>query len=415
MEKGDVRAVVGEAGKRLDFPAKHRFQIEMMSGFEDVGLLHWLSHVVWGGTLQQQAKYPVELVRLQVAMELFKQELIPPKQSFLSLVVEQQKPLNAELASGKELNEESLATSGFCIVRGFLSKKLCKEDALSELRKRVLECKKREAIFQAPFRNDGYRVQASIGAMKAEGGLGQPLQVLPDAVTKKLGSLIPSRSGSDMVAVLALAGCGPQRPHADYTRQSLDGIEDDGFCGGLPLGVVIALEPNTYFDVWPGAVNWDDSRFFEHRQFILETGDAVFFLGNAIHAGAAFEQANVRLHCYLDRPGVQREPDTTCFMDIAAGVGNVLPRGVKLPFLHSEKYWPFLKSCQSTCLLRRCIRTGTHQGTLVFTGCFFFRAWNANQISHRCGATRQRIPSEARILMARVVDAYLAAEVSWKR
>ncbi len=143
--------------------------------------------------------------------------------------------------------------------------------------------------------------------------------------------MIPSRSSSDLIALLlSLDECWPQRPHADYTRASLDGIKDDGFCGGLPLGVVIGLQGKMLFDVWPGAVNWDASPFFEHVQLTLGPGDAVFFLGSAVHAGAAFEEENVRLHGYLDSAEVEREPDTTCFMDVAAGVANILPRGVKL-------------------------------------------------------------------------------------
>jgi hypothetical protein len=131
--------------------------------------------------------------------------------------------------------------------------------------------------FEGPVLNDGLRLQASVMAMKEEGEVEQHLQALLDAATKKLASVIPSRSASDMVALLALQGCGPQRPHADYTRESLEGIRDDGVCGGLPLGVVVALEPNTYFDVWPGAVNWDDSRFCEHEGLTLGVGDAVVF------------------------------------------------------------------------------------------------------------------------------------------
>jgi ectoine hydroxylase-related dioxygenase (phytanoyl-CoA dioxygenase family) len=134
-----------------------------------------------------------------------------------------------------------------------------------------------------------------------------------------------------LIGLLSLDECGPQRPHADYTRESLEKIMDDGFCGGAPLGVVSGLQPNTVFDMWPGAINWDVSRFYEHKQPKLGPGDAVFFLGNAVHAGSAFEKENARLHCYLDVPDVQREPNTTCFMDMAAGVGNILPRGVKLP------------------------------------------------------------------------------------
>jgi ectoine hydroxylase-related dioxygenase (phytanoyl-CoA dioxygenase family) len=87
------------------------------------------------------------------------------------------------------------------------------------------------------------------------------------------------------------------------------------------------------FDAWLGAVGWDQSRFFEHAQLVLQPGDAVFFLGNAVHAGAAFAEGNVRLHVYVETEELhqRRLPDTTFFMDTFAGVANILPRGVKLP------------------------------------------------------------------------------------
>jgi hypothetical protein len=183
--------------------------------------------------------------------------------------------------------------------------------------------------------NDNCRVQASVDVMRGECPFTDELQLLLQQVSKNLGLLVPSRTASTMMALLSLDGCGPQRPHADYTRESLEGIQDDGFCSGLPLGVVVALQPNTFFDAWPGAIIRDESRlFYEHKELKLGPRDAVFFLGNAVHAGAAFEKENVRLHCYLDCPDVQRQPDTTCFMDVAAGGGNIFPRGVKL---HAKK------------------------------------------------------------------------------
>jgi hypothetical protein len=326
-----VKELVKDLAARLNFPREFGFRLGTARGYEDVGLLHWLSRVVWdkGRDLGQ----PVELTRLQVAVELFRQEVVPQGQSFLDLIAKTQPWGDIKVEVGKELNEiniASLAKSGFFVVRDFLSSSLCEEDVVSEVSRRVLQCRKRETIFQGPFSNDNCRLQASVDAMVKECPFSGELQELLDAALKELGALVPSRTVSTLVALLSLDGCGPQRPHADYTRQSLEKIEDDGFCDGLPLGVVIALQPNTVFDMWPGAIGWDETRFYEHKQLKLGAGDAVFFLGNAVHAGAAFEKENVRLHCYLDSPAVHREPDTTCFMDVAAGVGNILPRGVKL-------------------------------------------------------------------------------------
>jgi hypothetical protein len=95
--------------------------------------------------------------------------------------------------------------------------------------------------------------------------------------------------------------------------------------------VVVAVK-RTQLDAWPGAVAWDESRFYEHQSLDLDAGDAVFFLGNAVHAGAAFAEENVRLHGYMESEDVRnrRLPDSTWYMDLAVGVGNILPRGVTL-------------------------------------------------------------------------------------
>jgi hypothetical protein len=323
-----VRELVTDLAVKLEFPKTFGFRLEMVSGYEDVGLLHWLSRAVWDqGRDVCQA---VEFVRLEVAVEMFNQAMVPHGQSLLDLIAKEQPRLPVKVEAGKDLNIASLAKSGFFVIRGFFSSSLCEEEAISELSRRVLQCKKREAVFQGAFFNDNCRLQASIEDMQEECAFTDELQALLDAVSKKLKLLVPSRTPSTMMGLLSLDNCGPQRPHADYTRASLEEIEDDGFCGGAPLGIVIALQPNTVFDMWPGAINWDESMFYEHKQLKLGAGDAVFFLGNAVHAGAAFEKENVRLHCYLDVPDVRREPNTTCFMDMAAGVGNILPRGVKL-------------------------------------------------------------------------------------
>jgi hypothetical protein len=85
--------------------------------------------------------------------------------------------------------------------------------------------------------------------MREEYAFTEELQLLLVEVLKKLGVLVPSRIASTLMALLSLDGCGPRRPHADYTCESLDGIVDDGFCGGLPPGVVVALQMMTFFDM----------------------------------------------------------------------------------------------------------------------------------------------------------------------
>ena len=43
----------------------------------------------------------------------------------------------------------------------------------------------------------------------------------------------------------------------------------------------------------------------------LEMGDIVLFDGDVVHAGAAYAEANTRLHVYLDVHGVEHESNGT--------------------------------------------------------------------------------------------------------
>lgn len=66
---------------------------------------------------------------------------------------------------------------------------------------------------------------------------------------------------------------------------------------------------------------------------VLGAGDALFFLGDAVHAGAAFvDDENCRIHAYLEsrQQHDKREPDRTRFVDVAAGVATILSRGVRI-------------------------------------------------------------------------------------
>jgi hypothetical protein len=112
--------------------------------------------------------------------------------------------------------------------------KLCTEGVVSELSRLVLESDHREDIFQGPHHNDGKRVQAKVSLMKK---WSKGLNKLIAAVLSKLKAAVPCRPVHDdaVTAIVSLGGCGPQRTHCDYACDSLDGVRDDGWCGGLPV------------------------------------------------------------------------------------------------------------------------------------------------------------------------------------
>ena len=142
------------------------------------------------------------------------------------------------------------------------------------------------------------------------------LQELHDHLTMRVGSMFEKHSPQDMVILRSDPGCLPQRAHTDYTAAAFRRVKG----GNVPLACVIALMDDTYFDVWPGAIQCfnlpaGDARVFHHRRLKLNAGDMLIFRGDLVHAGSAFSQFNIRLHMYLDIRGVRREPDTTFYMD----------------------------------------------------------------------------------------------------
>ncbi len=79
-----------------------------------------------------------------------------------------------------------------------------------------------------------------------------------------------------------------------------------------------------------GLVLWAGTRAaLRARPVGARAGRCCALLG---HAGAAFDEENVRLHVYVETEELhqRRLPDTTFFMDVFAGVANILPRGAKL-------------------------------------------------------------------------------------
>jgi hypothetical protein len=74
---------------------------------------------------------------------------------------------------------------------------------------------------------------------------------------------------------------------------------------------LLAVEPNTkiHFCGW----NWYVSDLEDKaaiKTVTLNAGDVVLFRGDTIHAGAAYEKTNIRVHTYLCPESMDIEPDT---------------------------------------------------------------------------------------------------------
>ena len=83
---------------------------------------------------------------------------------------------------------------------------------------------------------------------------------------------------------------------------------------------------NTPFDVWPGSIRFNHECPYAHSQLLLNKGDAIVFRGDLVHAGAAFDRFNARVHVYLDHSSVARNPNET-FLVRQNGFDLIQPRG----------------------------------------------------------------------------------------
>ena len=94
------------------------------------------------------------------------------------------------------------------------------------------------------------------------------------------------------VVIVSKPGCARQHYHTDYDagRVSRARIK--------PLGVLLALQCNTSLSSPIGDV-------------FMESGDVLVFDGDFVHAGAAYDEMNARVHVYLDVPDCKRNTNTT--------------------------------------------------------------------------------------------------------
>ena len=117
---------------------------------------------------------------------------------------------------------------------------------------------------------------------------------------KGLGLWSPQRCGSDAMALRSLAGCGRQPWHWDFNKDELGSVPDDE----MPLSCVVALQCNTRFHLKPDGCRDEDGVIVA-----MDAGDLLIFRGDMLHAGAAYEEENWRLHIYLD---IARDEEEFC-------------------------------------------------------------------------------------------------------
>ena len=88
--------------------------------------------------------------------------------------------------------------------------------------------------------------------------------------------------------------CKQQPWHYDYDPEEVRAASIK------PLGVLVALQDNTRFET-------------RRKTHILSRGDVLVFRGDVVHAGAAYDTENTRMHTYLDVDAVKRPTNRTWF------------------------------------------------------------------------------------------------------
>lgn len=171
-------------------------------------------------------------------------------------------------------------------------------------RRSLRECLARaQPIFnynEKAARDDGKRLQVSV---PRDGS--RALAMLRDGVA----SVVPrGHVCGEWVALLSEPGCQRQHPHCDYNPDVVRHLRDEH----MPLAAVVGVEPGTRLIVWPGCIRGRvPGEGDEGTTVAIEPGTALLFRGDLVHAGAAYEHANARLHVYVDHPATQREADRT--------------------------------------------------------------------------------------------------------
>lgn len=123
---------------------------------------------------------------------------------------------------------------------------------------------------------------------------------------KRLHDEHPFHAALEFVLLESRPGCQRQAAHCDYVPTPDLLVAPDE---AIPLLFLLALEDDTYLDVWP--LSHTRSCVSERKTLRLAAGDAVIFRADLVHAGSAYEKQNIRIHAYLDHPSVERDPNRT--------------------------------------------------------------------------------------------------------
>lgn len=138
----------------------------------------------------------------------------------------------------------------------------------------------------------------------------------------------------DWNVLQSLPDCKSQQPHTDYvpTEQfikKMDELDTPENHRKIPLLCLIAMEPNTYLDVWENSIrlttlsddilrDYMDQDICLNR-LCLQAGDVLIFRPDLVHAGSPYSEENIRLHVYLDSMEIPRQANRTFIINKHGG------------------------------------------------------------------------------------------------
>ena len=215
--------------------------------------------------------------------------------------------------------QRRLVQKGYCVLR-----RLVPEDKCNELLEIGKKQKKFSSIFKAYKVGDDDRLQTRVPA--------RTVKELRDILTPFAKTHFPGATLNDWFYLKSRPGGVRQAPHKDYVLP-VEGTSY--FCilsmstashttcivenepakhldalANMPGGLLLALQPDTKLYTYGG---WNrtvaDER--EEKRIDLDVGDVLLFRGDFVHAGADYDEDNIRIHCYIDVPTYKRPNDTT--------------------------------------------------------------------------------------------------------
>jgi hypothetical protein len=145
-----------------------------------------------------------------------------------------------------------------------------------------------------------------------------PFKQLKSSMYELIRSYNMGWAPKNWVVIWSKAGGEEQAPHQDFPKREITHARAGiGFKGNkevqirptIQAGIIVALMPNTKLIVYDRCFN--DADLSKKREIALDVGECIIFRGDLVHAGAAFDENNWRVHATLTIPEVPWDSNAT--------------------------------------------------------------------------------------------------------